>query len=399
MAPTYSQLADEARSLAAKAHDIRSKADRTPEDVAELRSTISELNDLDALLQVAERSNRDELAALAFANAAANEPTGPTRTGAAEARSMGDQVVDTDAYRDWQRGERFPVTEVRTILTSGTSSNDAGVFLPQGQPIAPKPRQLRFFVRDVLSVQETGLAAIPYIREYTPATTETGATGVAEGSAKPEVEMLFEEDTATVRKIAAWVPATEEILSDAPTLVGYINTRLAYMLTVREQASIINGAGTGAELKGILQFSGVQTDSGNTPDDLFKSVGTGIGKVEAVDGDANFVAVHPTTFWTAQVTRQSTFFDGGSGNAGQPFDSINGSIWGLTAIRTRAITAGYALVGDGVMGATVFDRAAVTIRQSDSHDDYFVKNKVAILAEERIALAVHRPDFFCYCTL
>ena len=40
-----------------------------------------------------------------------------------------------------------------------------------------------------------------------------------------------------------------------------------------------------------------------------------------------------------------------------------------------------------------------TIRQSDSHDDYFVKNKVAILAEERVALAVFRPDFFVNTTI
>ena len=40
-----------------------------------------------------------------------------------------------------------------------------------------------------------------------------------------------------------------------------------------------------------------------------------------------------------------------------------------------------------------------TVRQSDSHDTFFIYNKVAILAEERIALAVHRPDAFVNTTI
>jgi HK97 family phage major capsid protein len=57
------------------------------------------------------------------------------------------------------------------------------------------------------------------------------------------------------------------------------------------------------------------------------------------------------------------------------------------------------LVGSFRLGATLFDRMAATVRTSDSHSDYFVANKVAILIEERIALAVHRPDFFVETTI
>ena len=65
-------------------------------------------------------------------------------------------------------------------------------------------------------------------------------------------------------------------------------------------------------------------------------------------------------------------------------------------IRSRAITTGEALIGAFRMGATIFDRMQVTIRVGNQHSDFFTTNKVAILAEERIALAVMRPDFFCY---
>jgi HK97 family phage major capsid protein len=53
--------------------------------------------------------------------------------------------------------------------------------------------------------------------------------------------MEFTPALAPVVKIAAWIPVTEEILEDAPTLAGYINTRLAYMVDLREEAQILNG--------------------------------------------------------------------------------------------------------------------------------------------------------------
>jgi len=39
------------------------------------------------------------------------------------------------------------------------------------------------------------------------------------------------------------------------------------------------------------------------------------------------------------------------------------------------------------------------IRVSEQHSDFFVRNAVAVLAEERIALAVKRPESFVEVTL
>jgi hypothetical protein len=39
-----------------------------------------------------------------------------------------------------------------------------------------------------------------------------------------------------------------------------------------------------------------------------------------------------------------------------------------------------------------------SIRISENHSDFFVRNAIAILAEERIALAVKRPESFCKIT-
>jgi HK97 family phage major capsid protein len=206
-------------------------------------------------------------------------------------------------------------------------------------------------------------------------------------------------DTALVAKIASWIPATMEILQDAPTLQGYINARLTYMVKFREQQQILAGDGTGGDLKGIDSFSGIQT-AGTTNNDAFVDFSSAIGKVENVDGQANGIVMNPTDYWTIVATRRSTWFDGtgATGNTGAPFAGPPNTIWGLPTVRTRTVPTLTAYVADW-SGAMIFDRMEVTVRQSDSHDTFFIYNKVAILCEERIGLAVFRPDFFVKTTI
>ena len=45
-------------------------------------------------------------------------------------------------------------------------------------------------------------------------------------------------------------------------------------------------------------------------------------------------------------------------------------------------------------GAQLYDRQQANIRVSEQHSDFFVRNAVVILAEQRLALAVKRPEAF-----
>lgn len=417
-APPSTEIRSKLGEAVAKVSDLRNTPDNHRGDTfaADLKNATAEVLDLDALLRATQTSEAYDLQAAAWNNAITNPPAGESRgpsaafadLGAGQLhRSVGHELVARDDYAEWAKDggdRRMPPLELtrslvspemRTLLDEAGGDN-AAYLLPVGQPIAPQPRQMRFFLRDVLSVQSTGLSVIPYVRELNPATNETGATGIAEAAAKPEVVMEWEEDTAVVKKLAAWIPASMEILSDAPTLLGYVNTRLAYMLKVRETAQILYGNGLGPQMKGITLFSGIQTQ-GTVADDPAAVFAAAAGKVENVDGEANGVAQNPLDYWLMAAERHSTQFDGAA-IASVPFSTPSATVWDMPVIRTRAVPQNSAIVADWAMGATLFDRMLTTIRQSDSHDDYFVKNKVAILAEERVALAVHRPDFFVSCT-
>jgi len=427
--PTSADVRSRLSEAVANLTDLRTKpeADRGDTYAADLRNASAAVLDLDGTLRATQSLEAYDLQAAAWDAAVAQEerkgkgpnPTGPTaafETLGYAARSLGDEAVLTDGYGEWAERSRnggsdhMPALELQRSLLSPELRNtlsgddtDASLLRPVGSPLPPTPRQVRFWLRDVLTVQATGLAAIPYVREENPATNETGATGVAEGGLKPEVTMEFVDDTAVVKKIAAWIPATMEILADAPTLAGYVNTRLVYMLKVREQAQIINGAGSGAQLKGILQFSGVQTQS-QVAGDIPATIAQAIAKVENVDLEANGVAMNPLDYWAGVSTRFSSQLDGDAAGSA-PYGTPPPTLWGLPVIRTRALASsggwatGKAIVADWAMGATLFDRMQATVRQSDSHDTFFIYNKVAILAEERIALAVHRPDAFVDVTI
>lgn len=321
-----------------------------------------------------------------------------------EFRSIGAMFTEHQDFTQWvnagARGNSPGVDVERRNLLSTVVSADGGALLPKGQPfISPGGiSRRRLFVRDLIAGGSTTLNSVPYVRELSPRAYEGGASAVAEASAKPEVTFGFEPDDAPVRTIAAWVPVTMQVLEDVPTMRSYVDGRLGYMVLLREEDEMLNGPGTGARIRGIFNTTGVQTQA-NVVDNP-TSIGRSIAKIEVVDGEADGVAINPIDYWTMATTRYSTQYDGSFGDmSSSPFSAPPNTLWGLPVVRTRGVAQGKALVGSWRMGAQVFDRSTVSIRVTDSHSTYFTENKLVILAEARLALAVHRPDFFVQVTL
>jgi HK97 family phage major capsid protein len=298
--------------------------------------------------------------------------------------------------------------EVRTLIDSTggidyatDAANGAGLLRPIGDPFIPPQtiRRTRLFMRDVLTSTNTTLALVPYIQELNAEAiaNASGAFFVGEGQPKPETQLSFTPADAPIRKIAAWIPATYEILQDAPTLRGYIDQRLQYMVALREEKAILNGSGTAPEIRGLRQQSGKQTQSA-VANDPFATIGLGIGKIEIAQGEASFIAMNPGDYWATVVGRHTSLFDGQTYNGSAPFNTPPAQIWGVPVVRTISIETTKVLVG-ARQGAVILDREGTVIRVGDQHSDYFTSNKVAILAEKRMGLAVHRPDWYVECTI
>ena len=70
------------------------------------------------------------------------------------------------------------------------------------------------------------------------------------------------------------------------------------------------------------------------------------------------------------------------------------TLWGVRVALTSAITANTALVGCFQTAAQIFRKGGLRVEASNSHASFFVENKIAIRAEERLALAVYRASAF-----
>jgi HK97 family phage major capsid protein len=373
---------------------------------ADVRSALDELTStdtqFDAMLRIRASLAEDDVTTRQAGSRGPDAGTG-AHTGDVDVRSAGARFTDADGYADWAgRGGRGSFEgEVRTLLTtSQTDTATAGLFMPRGTPflLPAAIDRRRLFIRDVLSTGTTGLNSVPYIRELNPRTNESGATSVAEGTLKPEVQMQWVSADAPARKIAAWIPATTEILADAPTLRSYIDMRLGYMLMLREEEQVLNGSGNAPDLRGIRQTTGLQTYAAPAGDNL-SGIGGAIPKIELVDGEPDAVAINPQDYWNAILRRAG---GGTTGDNHYDVDPLKDPAmympWGLTAIKTRSMPALKALVGAYKIGGQLLDREQTVIRVGDQHLDYFTNNKVVILAEERICFLNHRPDFFVEVT-
>lgn len=308
-------------------------------------------------------------------------------------KSAGELFIGSDQYKQMvANGEQksAPVqfkSFFRKDLTSAADSAGALV-VPNRVPgvVAGPDRELR--LRDLMNVQNTDSNAIEYV-------TETGYTNnaapVAEGNLKPQSNISFDVATATVKTIAHWVPATRQILSDAAQLQNYINNRLTYGLKLVEESQILYGDGTGENLQGIMTNPNIQTNNtmaaGDTKiDHLRRSMTLALLAGYPVTG----LTLNPIDWEDIELMKGT---DGhyiwiSVTEGGQP------RIFRVPVVQTPSIVENEFLLGAFGIGATLWDREQANVRVSESHADFFARNMVAILAEERLALTNYRPESF-----
>jgi HK97 family phage major capsid protein len=245
-------------------------------------------------------------------------------------------------------------------------------------------------IADLFAPGTTTSNAVVYMAEKT---ITNAAAPVLEGGVKPETGIIFEQKTDPVRKIATWLPASEEILEDAAGLRSYLDARLSLFVRLEEEDQLLNGTGVAPELLGILARPGLaapiaRVDPATNADAL-------AAQMFAIQAATNLpvsgFVINPVN-WQSIVLSKTT--DGDYLGDG-PFREPNAlSLWGVPVALSSRITAGTALVGAFATGGQIFRRGGVRVDATNAHADFFVKNLVAIRAEERLALAVYRPAAF-----
>jgi HK97 family phage major capsid protein len=220
------------------------------------------------------------------------------------------------------------------------------------------------------------------------ATADPGTMNAANG-VKPESALAWAKVTTPVRTIAHWIPITKRALSDAAQVRSIIDAFLRYGLEEELEDQMIAGDGTGENLEGLSNVSGVQAQAWDT--NLLTTTRKAKTKVRLVGRSvANAYLLNPSDLEAIDLLQdnEARFYFGGPSGVGTA-----GTLWGLPVIETEAVPAGTGYVGD-FRKAVLWDREQASITISDSHANFFIRNMVAILAEMRAAFGVIQPNAF-----
>lgn len=249
----------------------------------------------------------------------------------------------------------------------------------------------RRVVRDLLSTIRVNTSSVDYVVQ----TTRTNnAAPVAEAASKPYSDYAWASATAVIRTLAHLTKITRQAMDDAPRLMGEIDSEMRYGLGFVEERQFLYGTGVGQNLHGIMP----QATAFALPTGFIRRAGTTKVDVLRVAMLQNAVALLPAdgivlndVDWADIELTKTT---DGAYLFANPQGSVSARMWSLPVVTTPAMAAGDFLVGNFAMGATIYDRMAVEVLISTENVDDFETNRATMRAEERVGLAVKRPQAF-----
>ena len=367
----------------------KSRIENLVADATEKKQRITEIEDNEKLHASIERMRGPH-----------NEKAEEAPTGSA---SLGDAFVKSEAFQSLSSG--FKSGQMTGRWTSGPVELQFGqkvdtIASPIVQPdvqggIWPTLFQ-RLTIADLMASGTTDSNTVRYISE----------TGVVDNTAvieemdpKPAGDLLFGQVDEPVRKIATFLPVSDEMLEDVAQIRSYLDGRLRLFVQQAEENALLNGIGAAPNLIGLRNRAGVQNDAKNAGENTLDFIYQGITNIRtAAFVEPDGIVMHPTN-WAAIRTQKD---GGGQYYGGGPFTGAYGNsggmaadnLWGLPVVVTSAIPVNECLVGAFRTQAQVFRRGGLTVEASNSHDNFFQLNMTAIRAEERLALAVYRPAAF-----
>lgn len=306
-------------------------------------------------------------------------------------KSIGELVITNEAFKKAheggdikRKGGRHTIDVEQKAIVTSTSD----VVTPDYRPGVNQIPNRRLTIRDLIAPGRTNSNLVNYIKET--GFTNNAAT-LAEAGAKPQSTITHSLVGAAVKKMAHFIKASSEILDDFPALMSQIDARLTYGLKIKEEAQLLTGSGTGNNLNGIYTqataFSAPIVVGSPTKIDTLRLM---LLQAELAEFPSDGIVIHPSEWAFIELLKDTT----GRYLIGNPQGNLQPSLWGRSVITTQSMAADTALVGAFALAAQIFDRTEASITIATENEDDFINNLITILIEERLALAVYRPEAF-----
>lgn len=316
-----------------------------------------------------------------------------------EKKSFIDFVKGNDKYQALsqksQNCAEIEVSKSDMASMAETKVTSSGLVAPQYDPVIQGAPRQNLLIRDLIPTTPVTGQSFTYFKELLHT---LGAGMVAEGAAKPTSNVTFEQVTDIVKKIAVWMPVTDEALDDVPQLYSYIQELLRYDLELKREGQLLKGDGTGNNLNGIMTqatvFDPALSKATDTAIDTVRRAIYQARKQSKLAADA--VVMSDLDWMNIELQKD--------GENRYLFANLQGLVtpvlWGRPIVASDSMdegdgstTGGEFLTGSFQQGARIYDRMGFTIKVGMINDD-FIKNQRAILVEERMGLAVRKKHAF-----
>ncbi len=113
-------------------------------------------------------------------------------------------------------------------------------------------------------------------------------------------------------------------------------------------------------------------------------------QAELAEYPSTGIVLHPSDWAAIELLKDSN----GAYIFANPQSLAQPGLWGRPVVTTSAMTQDEFLVGAFQMGAQIFDREDANVSIATQHDQDFTNGLVTIRAEERLAMALYRPEAF-----
>jgi HK97 family phage major capsid protein len=352
-----------------------------------------------------------------------------------QAKTLGEVFVESPEFKNFAKSGRLTMDEAFELDQQDVSSmgtfdqkdvftgrltgavNPKGFGRVQFDPAVPR-QQRQYRVRDLFPVATTSANLIDYFRVL--GFSENGGDGnagpvreraAADGTSapvgdatdtfgiKPKSNLVFQSAQAPVRTIAHWEAAHRNILADEPQLQSTINNELLYGLALEEDFQLIQGDGTGENLLGVLNQPNTQSYTQATleagPPAVYEPKSDALRRAATKAIIANFAptgyVVHPYDWEEVELQKDG---EGRYMLITNVTVGMESRIWRQPVVETVAMPEGTFVTGSWGFGAQLYDRQVANVRIAEQHADFFIRNAVAVLVEERLAFAMKRPQSF-----
>ena len=404
---------EERRSL------VLSLAEELPEDATEeqIRSIDEELGFIKA-----EDSRRDAMTELRNHKAAeviggAGEVVGTTEQKEIRVKkdmSLGGRVWEEMQERGIKRDERFQISDiafrayndVQTVgeLDGESSPNYYDYALTQVDLEIKEGYRRPMTIWDLFNHETTDKDSVTWFVE---GALDGDAGMTAENGAFSQLHVNDPVAvTAPLKKVTALWKQTDEILSDAPRFVSHVNARAGYRLDCVVEDQLLAGNGSGANLTGLANVSGIGTASAEAFNMAFiESLLDERTKIRKATPNFNVDTLlladeDYDALMKLKNNADQYVLGGPTGFVYGQGVSIGKNLWNtITMVPTPALTSGTAILGAFKAGATVYEH--VTGRRFDVGYDGedFSHGRVSFRAYQRLCLAVEYPAAFTKYTV